>query len=136
MISKIVIFDDSENDQQKFKTALQSAGCEALIIEHAQPNEPSTSEKILKFRPQAAIVDSQFANDIDGVDIVKYLNQTMPDIPIIICSVLCDKATSNKWLQKTYRDLPGVRRIIGKIPFPSGNQIIDICNDLLAYQAQ
>ncbi len=125
MISRILIFDDSEDDRKRFKLIFEKKGYEFIFIYH-----PYITEKDLKliknFKPQLIIVDSQFTNDLDGLDIVRKINELIPLTPIIICSIIFDDPKKKAWFFNKYKDLPSIRKIIGKRPFPSIEDLINI----------
>ena len=72
-------------------------------------------------------MDSKFDTDLDGCDIVAFLQRHLPEIPIVVCSVLYDKKPH--WLRKKYEHALGVRAIIGKAPFPKGADLVRMCTE-------
>jgi CheY-like chemotaxis protein len=129
MYSRILIFEDKKDDQDNFKKAMESVGCEVKIVDNYKPKRTKDHNAIINFKPQIAIVDSQFEDPIDGIDIVRYLYENFPGIPIVVCTYLFDFIGKREWIFEQYRYLPGVRAVIGKKPFPKGQQILDLFKD-------
>ena len=122
MISRILVFEDDSTDQQRFLNTFESIGCEVLIVEN--PQFQGEVEAIKNFNPHLIVVDSNFDTEIDGIDIVRQLQNVCRKVPIIICSLLFDDVSKRTWLYNQYIQLPQVRRVIGKTPFPSGEDVI------------
>lgn len=129
MYSKVLIFENKPDDQDSFMKAMESVGCEVKIVDNFKPKRTKDHKAIINFKPQLAVVDSHFDDPIDGIDIVRYLNENLPGIPIVVCTYLFDIPEKREWIFEQYRDLPGVRAVIGKKPFPNGQQILDLCKD-------
>jgi CheY-like chemotaxis protein len=131
MYSRVLVFENKKKDQQEFEKIMKAVGCDVKIIDKSTINPKIDPEhkEIAAFKPQLAIVDSKFESDIDGLDTVRYLNENFPGIPMVICSILLDAPEKDKkeWIFNQYHGLPGVRGIIGKNPFPTGQQILDLC---------
>ena len=125
MFSKVLIFEDDEEHQRIFESMLTAKGCDTLMIGHARPAEESA--RILGFEPDLCIVDSRFESDIDGLDIIRFLQQNMPNVPIVVCSILLDDPAKRNWIISRYRDLPGVRGVFSKQPFPTVEDICSAC---------
>lgn len=126
MISKLIIFEDSKKDQALFRKAFKGVPCELLFVGTYRLR--TRAKEILNFRPQAAIVDAHFDSEVDGADIVSFMQKHLPKVPIVVCSVLYDMPTKRDWLLRTYKGGPGVRAVIGKTPFPKGMDILNVCS--------
>ncbi len=128
MISKVVVFEDRAKDQELFREGLEQAGCEVLLVGTHRAEEHR--DEILAFGPHAAVVDSRFSqSDIDGTGVVKFLQNRLPTIPIVVCSILFDQQGQRKRLLRTYDGVSGVREIIGKVPFPTGYYLLEILGE-------
>lgn len=86
MFSKVVVFEDNKEHQKLFESMLAAKGCDTLMIDRAKPAEEST--RILGFEPDLCIVDSEFESEIDGLDIIRFLQKNIPEVPIVVCSIL------------------------------------------------
>ena len=104
MISKVVVFEDNEQDQNKFREVLERVGCKVLVVGTHRADEHRAN--IMNFAPQAAVVDSQFVSDVDGTDVIAFLRKHLPSIPIVVCSALYN--SKRDWLLQKYQDAPGV----------------------------
>jgi len=127
MNKKVLIFDDNRNDLEALKKQMTSVGCEVKSFLSHDFKEIQRQQDILKFNPDLAIVDSGFTSDLDGMGIVKVLTRTFPGISIVICTIFVDDPTKKLWIKEQYKDVKGVCAVIGKNPFPTGQQIIDLC---------
>ena len=125
MFSKVVVFEDSKEHQKLFESILAAKGCDTLTIDRAKPAEDSA--RILGFEPDLCIVDSEFESEIDGLDIIRFLQHNMPEVPIAVCSHLLDNPAKRNWILSRYRGLPGVRGVFGKKPFPTAEDIFSAC---------
>ena len=121
-MTKVLVFEDVERDQAQFRTTLEGAGCSVRLINHAFPERER--EAIVDFAPDLAIVDSRFQTDIDGADIIRFLHVTLPDVPIVVCSMLFDDHTKRQSIYSHYKNAPGVRSLFPKSPFPTAEEIL------------
>jgi hypothetical protein len=126
MNSKVVIFEDKPDDQAKLEKEMKKMGCEVKVISIFNPKQTKEHKALFDFKPQFAIVDSEFEDVIDGIYVVKYLNENFPGISIVVCTKYFNDPEKKEWLFEQYKDLPGVRAVIGKKPFPKGKEIIDL----------
>ena len=132
-IAKIVIFEDEKEHQRKFQLTFEAIGCTPLFFDNPRPSRDNTIyERIATFSPQLAIVDSWFGDSRNaGFFIVSYLQEKFSDLPIIICSQLFFREDKNgtkaryNELYFQYKGLPGVHAVIGKNPFPAGEDILN-----------
>ena len=126
MSIRIVVFEDNPEDQKLFRDLLGSHECEILVVDHARPEDEL--DRIRKFGPQAAVVDSIFGTDIDGMRIVRFLQQEFPEIPVVVCTILLADTARRSRIYRAYRDAPGVCAVLSKEPFPSAEDILAACD--------
>ena len=124
-IKRVLVFEDDPEDLKRFSKNLTDL--ETLFVDHCD-NEKFGVE-IGGFEPDLAIVDSRFESDGDGVGIVHWINQRWKDLPIIVCTILLSNSAKKMRTHRLYKGLPGVVDVIGKNPFPTAEEIRDICSE-------
>jgi CheY-like chemotaxis protein len=128
MFSRVAIFEDKVKDQKALQSMLEARGCETILVKHARPSEDK--ERILAFQPELCIIDSMFTGgtEIDGIDIVRFCHENMPEVPLVVCTVLLTDKSKRDWICRRYENLPGVRAVFSKDPLPTVEEIIAACS--------
>lgn len=129
MISKVLIFEDNKIDAKKLNSIFEKLGCTTLIISHSSPYKERNT--ITEFNPEIIVSDCRFDSDIDGINIVKQMNDLLPNTPIVICSILVNDVKKKDWIFNYYFGLPNVCKILPKNPFPSEIDFRNIFNSLV-----
>jgi hypothetical protein len=120
---KVLVIDDEAEDLSRFGEVFDAYDCPTLRLSTFEVNEER--DNILNFGPDLAVVDSSFGdNDLEGLTVITKLQKIVPRIHVIVCSKFADNPTKKRWFEKRYQDVPHVRGTIGKIPFPTAQQIL------------
>ena len=124
MMPNVLIVDDDPEHLRKFGESFRLQGCSILSIGDAAVEKRKA--EILGFRPDLAIVDSRFeGNDLEGLSIIRRLQEMVPRVPIVVCSILADEgAARRRWFESKYREAPHVCGTLGKNPFPSAAELL------------
>lgn len=137
MTKRILIFEDTLEQQATLVAELTKAGCEVLAISHSHAEKEA--DRIRSFKPDAAVVDSIFPEGTwEGVRILNYLDKQFPNMPTVVCTCLLNEDETRERAHRTYSRAPGVRAVLakqllrGEWCLPSGNEILtafDLCAD-------
>jgi hypothetical protein len=125
---RVVIFEDLDDDRRRFEESFRVAGVEVLVI----PNQyvERVEEEVRAFAPQMAVIDSHFQADVDGFEILRKLIGVVPNIRVVVCTVLLNDPAKKQWVTEKYNDAPpNFRALLPKIPFPSAEDILFYAQD-------
>jgi len=128
-INKIVIFEDSQEAIDRFKSKFEFANVEIISFRNPLLND-EIIEKISKFSPHLIVVDLILGGfKDDGYNIISELqgNKIFRLIPIIVCSKLINDSDIGKKEKRECMELSGVKAAFSKFPdYPDAEEFLKI----------
>lgn len=80
-MSKIIIIEDSQKDQDFLANILKKAGHQVIAASDGQTGISLCLEK----RPDIAFLDVMMP-DINGIEVLKWIREELPEIKVILCT--------------------------------------------------